>query len=146
VSSERRNLRVGRGWATPSIEPSGESEELPRLVLRPPNDPVVELLQRASLLLLKHPVAAQAAFAALVAEGRRFAETPEGRRWKAALKSSELAWRGHALWEGSLLKVLEERADSPLPTAILEALIQAASRSDTTALLQQVLEHEAAGS
>src|SRR5580693_1180923 len=42
-----------------------------------------EILRRAQLLLLKHPVAAQAAFAALIAEGRRFAATPEGAEWAA---------------------------------------------------------------
>lgn len=142
-----RKLNPGAGHAQQSsVDPSSQRPELPRLVLQAPSDPVVELLHRASLLLLKHPVAAQAAFAALVEEGRRFAATPEGQRWKAALERSELAWRGHALWEGSLLKVLEERGDSLLPTAILEALIQAASRGDTTTLLQQVLGHDAPGS
>ncbi len=121
------------------------ADELPRLVLRPAGDPVTTLLRHASLLLIKHPVAAQAAFGALVAEGRRFATTPEGQRWKAALEHSDLAWRGHALWEGSVLKVLEERGDSPLPTAILEALIQVTARGDMTALLQQVLGNDPRG-
>ena len=146
MSGRRRRSHAGRRPATLSVDGSSASEEAPHLVLRPSNDPLIELLHRASLLLLKHPVAAQAAFAALVAEGRRFAETPEGRRWKAALADSELARRGHALWEGSLLKVLEEQADAPLPTAILEAIVQAASRRDTTALLQRVSGYEAARS
>ncbi|MBI4516896.1 MAG: hypothetical protein HY699_13885 [Deltaproteobacteria bacterium] len=110
--------------------------------MSPPDDPVIRVLRHAALLLVKHPVAAQAAFTALVAEGRRFAATPEGGRWKAALAHSELVRRGHALWEGSLLKTLEEGAETPIPTAILEAIIQAACHPDTTALLQRVLSHD----
>jgi len=142
----RRHPATGRPPAAPSGDEPRASAEPPRLVLRPVDDPLVELLRHAFLLLLKHPVAAQAAFAALVAEGRRFGETAEGRRWKAALADSELVRRGHALWEGSLLKVLEEEAESPLPTAILEAVVQAASRRDITALLQRVSGDETARS
>ncbi len=120
---------------------SDGAKELPHLLLRPPDDPLAEFLSEVSLLLVKHPIAAQAAFAALLAEGRRFATTPEGERWKAALAGSELVRRGHALWEGSLLKVLEDSSEAVMPTAILEAIVQAISRQDITDLLHKVLGH-----
>jgi hypothetical protein len=120
-------------------------EEAPRLVLAPPDDPLLRVLEHASRLVLKYPVAAQAAFSALLAEGRRFAGTPEGRRWKAALAHSELMRRGRVLWEGSVLNTLEDRADAALPSAILDAVVRAASRDDLPALLRRLLHPEHGG-
>ena len=45
---------------------------VPRLVVRDPEDELLTLLREIQYLLLEHPVAAQAAFSAFVAEGRRF--------------------------------------------------------------------------
>lgn len=112
----------------------------PRLVLRAAEDPLAHLLRAASAAVLKHPIAAQAIFAGLVAEGRRFAETEEGRRWKAALADSEFVRRARALWEGSVFNLLEDSADAVLPSAIFDALVQAASRPDLPALLRMVLQ------
>jgi hypothetical protein len=117
--------------------PSRQGEPA-RLVLAPAADPLLPLLERAALLLLKHPAAAQAAFSALVAEGRDFARTEEGRRWKSALAGSEIVRRGRALWEGSVLSLLEDREEAVLPTALLDAVVQAAGRRDLTTLLQSL--------
>ena len=111
----------------------------PRLVLQTAADPLTDLLRTASASVLKHPFAAQAIFAGLVAEGRRFAETEEGRRWQAALADSEFVRRARALWEGSVLNLLEDSPDALLPSAIFDALVQAASRPDLPALLRAVL-------
>ena len=111
---------------------------VPRLTLGLPDDPLRHILHAASLALLKHPVAAQAAFAAFVAEGRRFAETAEGRRWKAALVDSDLVRRGTALWEGSVLNTLEDNSDALLPSTILDAIVQAAGRRDLLAFLHEI--------
>lgn len=113
--------------------------DAPRLVLQSAEDPLTQLLRAASAAVLKHPFAAQAIFAGLVAEGRRFAETDEGRRWQAALADSEFVRRARALWEGSVLNLLEDSSDAVLPTAIFDALVQAASRPDLPALLRAVL-------
>ena len=50
------------------------------------DDALLQLMRRAAAVVLKHPVAAQAAFAALVAEGRAFAKTEEGARLDATLR------------------------------------------------------------
>jgi len=116
----------------------GGVEEVPRLVLSRPEDSLETVLRQASLLVLKHPIAAQAIFAAFVAEGRRFAATPEGRRWKRALADSELVRRGRALWERSVLSMLPDTPDTVIPTSILDAVVQAVSRDDLPDLIELV--------
>jgi hypothetical protein len=120
--------------------------ELPKLVLRSADDPLVDVLRRASRLVLQHPIAAQAAFAALVAEGRRFAGTPDGSRWKAALAGSELVRGARVVWESSVLNVLEDDPDTLLPSVIVDAIVEAASRADLPGLLREVhVEDDGAG-
>jgi hypothetical protein len=108
------------------------SESLPRIVLPADDadDTLARLLREAQFLLLKHPAAAQAAFAALVAEGRRFAATPEGRRWHERLAGSPFVRRGRVLWESSVLGMLEETPVGLLPTALLDAIVGATGRED----------------
>lgn len=109
--------------ARPSVAPEGDEGEL------------TDLLRRLQLALLEHPVAAQAAFAALMAEGRRFAETPEGAAWKAALEGSELVRNGRRLWDAVSMSMLEEDPATVVPSAYLEALLRAAASADLEALL-----------
>jgi|ERR1700687_208418 len=101
--------------------------DAPQLTVRTPEDPLAQIVREASKWLLKHPVAAQALFSALVAEGRRFAQTSEGQRWREALADSELVRRGRALWESSVLNFLEDAPDVTLPSAISDAIVQAVS-------------------
>ncbi len=101
--------------------------DMPRLRLRTPEDPLARALRAASEFFLKHPLAAQALFTALVAEGRRFAQTPEGRRWRAGLAQSELVRRGRALWEGSLLNMLDDDPDAVMPSSVFDALVRTTS-------------------
>lgn len=110
----------------------------PRLTLPSQHDPLTAILHQLSVIVLRHPVAAQAAFAALVAEGRRFARTPEGSRWHAALADSELVRRGRSLWEGSLLNLLEDDPEALLPSSIFDAIVHAASRGELGALSERV--------
>ncbi|MFV8749666.1 hypothetical protein ACNOYE_03830 [Nannocystaceae bacterium ST9] len=84
----------------------------------PEIDDLVERLQR---LLIEHPVAAQSAIAALIAEGRRHARTPVGTQLLAEIRHSELARRARITWESSVLNVIDERDDDPLPTALIDA-------------------------
>jgi hypothetical protein len=97
---------------------------------------VVEMLRRAQILLLRYPIAAQAAFAALVAEGRRFAETPEGAAWRDALASSDLLRSGRRVWDAVSFNMLEDNPGTIIPSAYLEALLRAAKTADIDSLLQ----------
>lgn len=97
------------------------------------------LVARLEEILLRHPVAAQAAFAALVREGRRFGATEEGARWRAALADSELVRRGRTLWESSLLNMLEDDPDAILPSGLFDAVTRAFSRGELGDLVQTLL-------
>jgi len=101
-----------------AVEPS-----LPTLVLRREWDELGTILRELAVLVRRHPVAMQAVCRALVAEGRRFVETPEGHTWHARLAGSELVRRGRILWEASALDLLDDRGDARLPTAFVDALV-----------------------
>jgi hypothetical protein len=99
---------------------------------------IVAILDSAQIALLKHPVAAQAAFAALVAEGRLFAETDSGRQWLEVLKSSELMRKLRWIWETTSLNMLEEDVNTIVPSTYLEALLRAAGTPDMEILLSRI--------
>jgi hypothetical protein len=104
--------------------------------LDPKGREIVDLLRRAQVLLLRYPIAAQAAFAALIAEGRRFATTPEGAAWKAALASSDLVRHGRRVWDAVSFNMLEDDPSTVIPSAYLEALLRAARAADIDGLLR----------
>jgi hypothetical protein len=99
---------------------------------------IADVLCRAQLVLLKHPIAAQAAFAALIAEGRRFAKTPEGATWMAALSGSDVVRQLRPVWEAVSLDMLEDDPDTIVPSAYLEVLLKAAKSTDLDALLRKL--------
>lgn len=96
------------------------------------------LLRRLQVLMLKHPIVVQAAFCALVAEGRRFAATAEGAAWRAALASSPLLQQGRRLWDALSLNIPEEDPATVLPSAYIEALFQATASSQFEELLRKL--------
>ncbi len=108
--------------------------------LSEPEDELGSLLRCIRLTLLKHPVAAQAAFAALSAEGQYYAKTPEGERWKKRLAGSELMRRGRDIWEVATLNMLRSGAPELLPSQYIEALSYAASLLDLESRLARASE------
>lgn len=104
-----------------------------------------ELLRRLQGVLLQHPLSAQAAFSALLAEGRRFATTPEGAAWKTALAGSALVRNGRLLWDVLSLNLLEEEASTVVPSSYLEALFRAAASPDLEGLMRRVGEGSGGG-
>lgn len=105
-----------------------------------PGDELARLLYELRMLVLKHPIAVQAAFRALVAEGRRFGETDDGRAWRARLERSELIRRGNAVLELGTLGMLDADSDQLLPTQLIDAFARAASRRDLEEALARRLE------
>lgn len=99
-------------------------EDAPLFELRA-DDALREPLRRAQRLLLEHPAAAQRIFSALVAEGRRYAETPEGAALADRLAGSELIRRGRVVWEVTTLNLLEESPPAALPTRLLDVFARA---------------------
>ena len=119
---------------------AGGSEPAPRVVVRDPEDDLSTLLREAQLLVIEHPVAAQALFRAFVAEGRAFAETAEGRRWRDELAGSELIRRGRVVWEAGTLNLLEEDAETVLPSKLLDAVVHTAGVEALEPLLSRLFE------
>jgi hypothetical protein len=107
-----------------------------RLVLRERATAQTEVLALAHRALLKHPLAAQAAITALVAEGRRFAKTPAGRRWCARLAGTELVRRGQELWEGSGLGLFEDDAETVVPSALVDSLLGRIAAGDVMGVIK----------
>lgn len=116
----------------------GSAGETPLLDLGLPEDRLTHVLERASRLVLQHPAAAQSLLYAFIAEGRRFAETPEGRRWMDALAASEFVRRGRAFWDATHLKLIEDDPETLHPTAILDAIVQVLGRPDVQDLLMRL--------
>lgn len=106
---------------------------------------VLALLRCLQGAVLEHPVAAQAAFAALVAEGKAFSRTPEGREWARRLASSRLVEKGRAIWEVATLNVLEEDPSTVVPTRILDAFVKLTHERTLETLLARLYADEAAG-
>jgi hypothetical protein len=110
---------------------------LPRIELQDPTSLEVDLLHQLQRVLLLHPVACQAAFTALVAEGRRFASTEDGRAWRDRLVGSALLREVRLAFDLSTLGLLEEEAGAALPSNYLDALFMIASGGDTDGVLNQ---------
>jgi len=105
-------LRRSTGAAAAGVEESNSELELRGLA-------------QLHSLLVAHPAASQAAFAALVAEGRRFAATEQGRRWQEALAASPQMARLRRIFEEVSLNMFEEDAMTVLPSTYVELLAQA---------------------
>lgn len=111
----------------------------PRLVLRDPGDELSAIVTRARRAVLAHPAAAQALFEAFVAEGRRFAATPEGRRWRTELAGSELIRRARLVCEACALSASGERA-ATTPSDLLDAVALAMSVEGLEPVLSSLTE------
>jgi len=98
-------------------------------------DATLKRLRDAQLLLVKYPIASQAAFAALVREGRRFAGTDEGQEWKRRLSASPLLARARTLFEGLSGGVVGEDAGA-LPSSFVDAFLRTLDRDLETVLAE----------
>lgn len=129
----------------PSRRPDAPAAEDPLLRLGAADDELSEVLAQASLLVLKHPAAAQALLHALIREGRRFGATEQGRRWREVLAGSEFVQRGRALWDATNLKLIEDDPETLLPTAVIDAIAQVLGRGDLQELLMAIQMREFTG-
>jgi hypothetical protein len=112
--------------------------ELPVFELHDLDSRALRVLRTLQAALLKHPVASQAAFNALLAEGRRFAATPEGGALKAKLERSELVHRARLVLDFATLSLLEQDPPDVLPSAYLDVLFMLASSQRSDEILDAV--------
>lgn len=104
------------------------------------DDELHDLLTRLQLAIVAHPIAAQALFRALVAEGRAFAATPAGRRWAAMLADSPLVQRGRMVWDVTTLRMLDDDPDTVLPTTLMDAFVRTAAKETLEPFLSRLFE------
>ena len=103
-------------------------------------DDLAVLLERLRDVLLRHPIAAQAAFAALAHEGRRFAETEEGRAWRERLSRSDLLARVRLVWNTLGMHAFVEQPVEVLPSFFLDGAVRAASLDGLEPLLSAIFD------
>lgn len=113
---------------------------VPELEARDVDRSLVDWLGQFRDAVVRHPVAARAIVRALVAEGRRYAETGEGAEWKARLQANPRVSRAHAVWDTTTMWLLEgaEGEAPPLPSTLLDAVVMTATRPDRDALLRRL--------
>jgi hypothetical protein len=104
------------------------------------SETALQVLRRLQVLVLKHPVAAKAAFGALIAEGRAFAQTPEGKAWQDKLAASELLHRARLVLDFPGLSMLECDSPEVLPSAYLDTIFMLASSRKPDELLNPLFE------
>ena len=115
------------------------AEELLPAPLPVDDDPeLVEILRALQRALFRHPLAFRAAFAALAAEGRRFAATPEGAAWRDARAAADPMPRARLFGRMLGFSMLEEDAPERLPSAYLEALFRLAGHPAADRLLDRL--------
>jgi hypothetical protein len=98
---------------------------LPCLTLEDPQD-VPQLLLQLQGAVMKHPLAAQALFSALIAEGRAFERTAEGQVLRERLKGSDLLHRARLALDLPGLSLLTRAPEGALPSGYVDALFMMA--------------------
>jgi hypothetical protein len=97
-------------------------------------------IHQLTRVIVKYPVAAQAAYSALVREGRAFAATDEGRRIRDQLAGSELIARLRTAWELITFGMLRDESPAGvIPSVLVEALVQAVFRERFEARLHRAM-------
>lgn len=104
-----------------------------------PDEVFLEALVRVRGLVEAHPAALHGIVAALAADGRAFASTPEGRRWRELLERSELLPRARLLWDAlGLGGAPPETADPVRPSELVRLLVEVARSPRLEVLLSML--------
>jgi hypothetical protein len=98
---------------------------------------LVEILHRARRAVIEQPALAHAITSFLVGEGRRFAETVEGRRWLEALRDAPEVERLRRIWEATTLNVLDDgHVEGGLPPAWVDLLVDLTATGGTDGIVR----------
>jgi hypothetical protein len=118
-----------------------DDDALPTVRLSAP-DSTADLLLRLQAMVLKHPAASQAVFRALVAEGRAFARTPEGKEWKRRLESSVLLHRARLILDLPGISMLESDSEDAIPSSYIDTIFMLAASDDPGDVLNHLFRWE----
>jgi hypothetical protein len=129
--------------SAPESSPEARPDAAPTITIAEPAVEVARLLRSLQALLLRHPFAASEAVRALVAEGRAFAETEEGRLWKERLEHSSVLRDARTLWEGVVFPLsVDERPLSRLRSFIDDMLSAVRAGGAESALARAFMHRE----
>lgn len=132
-------LRLALSSDEASEADSETNDDAPGGAGRPAEGQLVEFLTDMRRSLLTHPTAARAIVGFLVAEGRRYAETPEGQRTYSAMTRSPDVETLRTIWEKVTLNLLDdEDDDGPVPEAWVELIRDLAVGSGLDRLATQL--------
>jgi hypothetical protein len=121
----------------PETEPS-----LPHLELSEDNEQLSDFLLAGQRYLMKHPQASRELIAGLIEDGRRFAQTEEGKAWADALANSELVKRAMLIWEAYGLDLLMETRPAITPSTWLDMIVAAIANPDLESVLSMLIVEE----
>jgi len=112
---------------------SGSDDGIPTIELHDLDASTLGVLSALQRMILKHPIAFQAAFSALIAEGKSYEKTPEGRDAKARLENSPLVHQLQYVLDLTTFSLLERAPPDILPSAYIDTLfmLSASDHSDT---------------
>jgi len=114
------------------------TDNLPRLILHD-DDSFARLLIEGQRLIMEYPRAARAVAQALAAEGRRFAEMPEGNRWKERLSLSVLIRKGQLLWQAYGLDLPAEGDSVTAPSDWMDSLVAGLAGANIESILSDIM-------
>jgi hypothetical protein len=112
----------------------------PTVTLAPDAEDLERTLQALQRAALAHPAAAAGLFRALVAEGRAWARTPEGKALRDRLAGAPILDRVRLVFDKATGDWLSADGEL-LPSTMAEAVVIAAGRPDA----EQILDHLAWG-
>ncbi|MBY0279184.1 hypothetical protein K2Z84_27950 [Candidatus Binatia bacterium] len=116
------------------------SSSATRIVFGDAPDDLERLLAELQALVVQYPIATQAAFRALVAEGRAFARTPRGQELAQSIADSPLVRRGRMAWDVVTARAFDDDPDVTIPTVFLDALAKTAAVDALEPLLSRLFE------
>jgi hypothetical protein len=111
---------------------------VPEVVIGDQEDAILDLLREMQSAALVHSEATRALYRSLVQEGRLFAQTAAGRRWKERILRSALLERAVLIWQNATLWITEEPADTAAPSALIDAVAAAAMSPRRDELLDRL--------
>jgi hypothetical protein len=141
-----RERRTSRGPRRASVENSPfvelvfSEEDRPASEAKESSRELEALLESTRAAVFRHPIAVQAAFAALVAEGRRYAETEEGAELLEGLLRSPTLSRLRVAWEVLTMSAFVEKPEGALPSVFLDTLMRGLKVTALEPLLARLLE------
>lgn len=112
---------------------------VPELAITDEDEVLLALLARIQTAMLMHPEAGVALFRGLAEEGRLFAQTASGRRWRDRLCRSELLERALLVWQNVSLWMTEDTSDfAAVPSGLVDAVATVAASSSRDVLLERL--------